>query len=69
MICSLSLSALMISRCMAWQCSLLTYSVKQPVHCCRDLEFDDVFLLDFFADSPANAEWRVLLTYLEEYCF
>lgn len=32
----------------------------------QGLEFDDVFLLDFFADSPANTEWRVLLTYLEE---
>ncbi|KAK9842411.1 hypothetical protein WJX84_005751 [Apatococcus fuscideae] len=32
----------------------------------KGLEFDDVFLLDFFADSPANTEWRVLLTYLEE---
>ncbi|KAK9827525.1 hypothetical protein WJX74_008224 [Apatococcus lobatus] len=32
----------------------------------KGLEFDDVFLLDFFADSPANAEWRVLLHYLEE---
>ncbi|KAK9854785.1 hypothetical protein WJX84_000152 [Apatococcus fuscideae] len=32
----------------------------------KGLEFDDVFLLDFFADSPATAEWRVLLSYLEE---
>ena len=32
----------------------------------QGLEFDDVFLLDFFADSPATAEWRVLLSYLEE---
>ena len=32
----------------------------------QGFEFDDVFLLDFFADSPANAEWRVLLSYLEE---
>ena len=35
-------------------------------HVMQGLEFDDVFLLDFFADSPATAEWRVLLSYLEE---
>ena len=25
-----------------------------------------VFIINFFSDSPANKEWRVLLTYLEE---
>ena len=25
-----------------------------------------VFLIDFFSNSPASAEWRVLLQYLEE---
>eukprot|EP00951_Prasinocladus_malaysianus_P035158 scaffold360107_cov49-Prasinocladus_malaysianus.AAC.1 len=32
----------------------------------KGLEFDDVFLVDFFQDSPADAEWRLLQTYLEE---
>ena len=36
------------------------------LECGQGLEFDDVMLLNFFADSPANKEWRVLLTYLEE---
>ncbi|KAK9820310.1 hypothetical protein WJX72_008781 [[Myrmecia] bisecta] len=31
-----------------------------------ELEFDDVILHDFFNDSPANVEWRVLMSYLEE---
>lgn len=29
------------------------------------LEFNDVFLVDFFKNSPAGAEWRVLLWYIE----
>jgi superfamily I DNA/RNA helicase len=33
----------------------------------KGLEFDDVFLVDFCADSPAESEWRVLLSLLEEY--
>ncbi|KAG2432292.1 hypothetical protein HYH02_013015 [Chlamydomonas schloesseri] len=32
----------------------------------KGLEFDDVFLVDFFADSQATAEWRVLCSYLKE---
>ncbi|KAK9807285.1 hypothetical protein WJX73_007725 [Symbiochloris irregularis] len=32
----------------------------------KGLEFDDVFLVDFFKDSPASAEWRVLSGYLQE---
>lgn len=32
----------------------------------QGLEFDDVFLTNFFSDSPAAAEWRVLMAYLEE---
>lgn len=32
----------------------------------QGLEFDDVFLLNFFSDSPAVKEWRVLMSYLEE---
>ena len=39
---------------------------SQMKHLLQGLEFDDVFLVDFFADSPATAEWRVLLSYLEE---
>ena len=31
----------------------------------QGLEFDDVFLVDFFSDSPASAEWRVLMSYLQ----
>jgi hypothetical protein len=31
------------------------------------LEFDDVFLVDFFSDSPVEAGWRVLLQLLAEY--
>lgn len=32
----------------------------------KGLEFDDVFLLNFFTHSPAKEEWRVLLQYLED---
>lgn len=32
---------------------------------CKGLEFDDVFLFNFFEDSPAAAEWRVVTHYLE----
>ncbi len=33
----------------------------------KGLEFDDVFLVDFFNDSPAEAaDWRVLCSFLEE---
>ncbi len=32
----------------------------------QGLEFDDVYLVNFFQDSPAAGEWRVLLSYLEE---
>ncbi|GIL57207.1 hypothetical protein Vafri_12407, partial [Volvox africanus] len=32
----------------------------------KGLEFDDVFIVDFFNDSDANAEWRVLGSYLAE---
>lgn len=31
------------------------------------LEFDDVFLVDFFSDSPVEAGWRLLLQLLAEY--
>jgi len=30
----------------------------------KGLEFDDVFIWDFFADSRADSEWRVLLSFL-----
>ena len=30
----------------------------------KGLEFDDVFLWDFFADSRADSEWRVVLNFL-----
>ncbi|KAI8473628.1 MAG: hypothetical protein J3K34DRAFT_410063 [Monoraphidium minutum] len=32
----------------------------------KGLEFSDVFLVDFFADSPATSEWGVLLTLLAD---
>ncbi|KAL4858033.1 TPR and ankyrin repeat-containing protein 1 [Chlorella vulgaris] len=32
----------------------------------KGLEFNDVFILNFFADSPCKEEWRVLLQYLAE---
>ncbi|GIL86670.1 hypothetical protein Vretifemale_14923 [Volvox reticuliferus] len=32
----------------------------------KGLEFDDVFIVDFFNDSEANSEWRVLGSYLAE---
>jgi hypothetical protein len=31
----------------------------------KGLEFDDVFLVDFFHDSPADIEWRLINTYLD----
>lgn len=34
--------------------------------CAAQLEFDDVFLVDFFKDSPASSEWRVLLSFLDD---
>eukprot|EP00775_Hariotina_reticulata_P001454 gene1454-1796_t len=33
----------------------------------KGLEFDDVFLVDFCADSPAGPDWRVLLHLLQSY--
>ena len=33
---------------------------------CKGLEFDDVFLYNFFSDSPAGNEWRVVTSYLEK---
>lgn len=27
----------------------------------KGLEFDDVFIVNFFSESPAKEEWRVLL--------
>ena len=32
----------------------------------KGLEFDDVFLWNFFADSKASKEWRLVLSYLTE---
>lgn len=32
----------------------------------KGLEFDDVLLFNFFADSQAKDAWRVLMTYLDE---
>lgn len=32
----------------------------------KGLEFDDVFLVDFFHDSPADEEWRLLSTFLDD---
>lgn len=31
----------------------------------KGLEFDDVFIWDFFADSRADSEWRVVLNFLQ----
>jgi superfamily I DNA/RNA helicase len=31
----------------------------------KGLEFDDVFIWDFFADSRADTEWRVILNFLK----
>ena len=30
----------------------------------KGLEFDDVFLVNFFSDSKAEQEWRIVLSYL-----
>ncbi|XP_077978099.1 TPR and ankyrin repeat-containing protein 1-like [Glandiceps talaboti] len=32
----------------------------------KGLEFDDVLLYNFFKDSPANKEWRIVTSYLEK---
>lgn len=32
----------------------------------KGLEFDDVFLWDFFHDSPCSEEWRLVVQYLRE---
>lgn len=32
----------------------------------KGLEFDDVFIVNFFKDSPATKEWRILMGFLEE---
>ena len=40
----------------------LSMSVPQA----KGLEFDDVLLYNFFADSPAKDVWRVLYSYLDE---
>ena len=31
----------------------------------KGLEFEDVLVVDFFADSPCQSEWRTLLTHAE----
>jgi superfamily I DNA/RNA helicase len=32
----------------------------------KGLEFDDVFIVNFFGDSPCTPEWRVLMTLLDK---
>jgi superfamily I DNA/RNA helicase len=32
----------------------------------KGLEFDDVYLINFFQDSEADSEWRVLCSFLEK---
>lgn len=32
----------------------------------KGLEFDDVFIVNFFKDSPATKDWRILVGLLEE---
>lgn len=32
----------------------------------KGLEFDDVFIMNFFNDSPACKEWRILMSYIAE---
>eukprot|EP01046_Picozoa_sp_COSAG06_P078089 COSAG06_NODE_25751_length_629_cov_1.105660_1_plen_190_part_00 len=45
----------------------LQRAIKLTVFEAKGLEFDDVFLYDFFADSPADAdEWRTIVWYLEQ---
>eukprot|EP01050_Picozoa_sp_SAG11_P051692 SAG11_NODE_29522_length_310_cov_0.507109_1_plen_57_part_10 len=34
---------------------------------CKGLEFDDVFVYNFFEDSPATAnEWRIMYDFMEK---
>jgi ATP-dependent exoDNAse (exonuclease V) beta subunit len=45
----------------------LQRAIKLTVFQAKGLEFDDVFLYDFFADSPADAdEWRTIVWYMEQ---
>ena len=32
----------------------------------KGLEFDDVYLINFFQDSEADTEWRVLCSFLQK---
>ncbi|KAL4457799.1 hypothetical protein ABPG75_012664 [Micractinium tetrahymenae] len=41
-------------------------AVVMTVPQAKGLEFNDVFILNFFADSPCKEEWRILLQYLAE---
>lgn len=36
-------------------------AVVMTVPQAKGLEFNDVFILNFFADSPCKEEWRILL--------
>lgn len=56
---------LVICVCCRGVLSPYVYAVVLSVVC--RLEFDDVFLVDFFSDSPVTAGWRVLLQLLADY--
>jgi len=60
------LTAVITQCCPAAQCNHQCSRYHLSEGCVHvQLEFDDVFLVDFFKNSPAGAEWRVLLWYLE----
>jgi hypothetical protein len=40
--------------------------VMTPIEA-KGLEFDDVFVVNFFEDSPANCNWNALLEYTREH--
>ena len=46
--------------------ALRTSALVMTVPQAKGLEFDDVFIVDFFEDSPCHDEWRVLLSLQEE---
>ncbi|XP_064624179.1 TPR and ankyrin repeat-containing protein 1-like [Lineus longissimus] len=45
---------------------LLCAGIVLTIYESKGLEFDDILLYNFFKDSPAKAEWRVVLQHLDE---
>ncbi|GFR81204.1 TPR and ankyrin repeat-containing protein 1-like, partial [Elysia marginata] len=45
---------------------VLSAGLVLTIYEAKGLEFDDVLLYNFFADSPASKEWRVVTEYLDE---